>query len=317
MRDQFSLDRIIGIMMPKLPDRWIAVAGGTSLFTYLLYCLYTRNNRAEKWFRGKRVLITGGAGGLGVELIQRFNALESKVIIWDVRQEELDRVCKQYNVIGYKVNLADADDVAHVIQQTLEQGGIDVLINNAGMVIGKPLMEADNKLIDTLMRVNTTSHFWTTKGFLPHMLTQKDGHIVTIASTMAMFSASEMVPYCASKAGAFMFGEGLRLELAGTGVETSTIMPWHINTAMFKGLDFPLITRLLAPTLEVSYVADQVIDAIRKRRKMVIMPKIFWFIFLLRLLLPVWLFDLIAHRTGALTAMKGFAGRRINLNTEK
>jgi all-trans-retinol dehydrogenase (NAD+) len=293
----------------KIPDHYIIGSIVLSLPLYFLYKTYVEDTRSSTWFRGKRILITGGAGGLGVELTKRLTKLGANVILWDISETRLNEITQQYKVRGYVVNLADQHNVENAIIETLKEGGIDVLINNAGMVIGKPLLECDNKLIGDLMTVNTTSHLWTTKGFLPHMLKKGDGHVVTIASTMALFSATQMITYCASKAGAFMFGEGLRLELDGTGVETSTIMPWHINTVMFKGLNFPWITRLLAPTLDVNYVANQTIHAILNKKKIVLMPKIFWFIFIMRFILPTWLFDMIAKRTGAHTAMKTFDGR--------
>lgn len=268
--------------------------------------------RNPNWFHGKRVLITGGAGGLGIELTKRFKALGCEVILWDISEERLAKVAEKYRVRSYVVNLADQKSVEVAIFETLKnEGGVDILINNAGMVIGRPLLECDNSQIDDLIKVNVTSHHWTTKGFLPHMLEKKDGHIVTIASTMGSFAAAEMVPYCASKGGAVLFGEALRMELMGTGVSTSTIMPWHIDTAMFKGLGLPWITRLVTPTLKVEYVADQIVTAVKHKKRQVIMPYILWYIYLLRAVAPVWLFDIVAYRLGATTAMKTFAGRRV------
>lgn len=87
------------------------------------------------------------------------------------------------------------------------------MINNAGIVSGKKVLEVDDKSIERTMMVNTASHGYTVKQFLPKMLEKNKGHIVTIASCAGIVGVCGLTDYCASKFGAFGFDEALRMEL--------------------------------------------------------------------------------------------------------
>lgn len=92
-------------------------------------------------------------------------------------------------------------------------GDVDILINNAGIVSGKKLLDNNIKLIEKTIAVNTTSHTYTIREFLPKMIEKKSGHVVTIASISGMFGVCGLVDYCASKFGAIGLDEALRMEL--------------------------------------------------------------------------------------------------------
>jgi len=124
-------------------------------------------------------------------------------------------------------------------------------------------LDLDLANADRCITVNTTSHIYTTKEFLKDMLAKNHGHIVSIASMAGKAGMSTMTDYCASKFGAVGFNEALRLELKSlkTKVKTTCIMPFYINTGMFKGVTVNPLT-MMSGMLDEGYVANRIIWAI-------------------------------------------------------
>ena len=131
-------------------------------------------------------------------------------------------------------------------------GGVDVLINNAGVVSGRSLLDIPDEKIEATFAVNTLSLFWVTKAVLPDMLRRGEGHIVTIASASGLIGVAKLSDYAASKWAAVGFDESLRAELRQTapGVRTTVVCPCYIDTGMFRGVKsrFPLLLPILKET---------------------------------------------------------------------
>ena len=98
-----------------------------------------------------------------------------------------------------------------------QAGPCTILINNAGIVTGKKLLEGSDEMQELTMAVNATAHFWTAKAVLPSMLANDHGHIVTISSITGMVGAVGLADYSASKAAAFYFDESISLEMHRLG----------------------------------------------------------------------------------------------------
>ena len=94
-----------------------------------------------------------------------------------------------------------------------QAGPCTILINNAGIVTGKKLLEGSDEMQELTMAVNATAHFWTAKAVLPSMLANDHGHIVTVSSITGMVGAVGLADYSASKAAAFYFDESISLEM--------------------------------------------------------------------------------------------------------
>jgi all-trans-retinol dehydrogenase (NAD+) len=187
-------------------------------------------------------------------------------------------------------------------------GDVDVLVNNAGIVSGRPLLELPDERIEKTFAVNTLALFWTTKAFLPAMKTRGSGHIVTVASAAGLIGTARETDYAASKFAAVGFNEALRQELrrSGSGVRTTVVCPYYIDTGMFKGVKtrFPL----LLPVLKEQDVADRVLKAIQRDQPQVQMPFMVSTLPAMRLL-PVWAFDQLTDFFGLNNAMDAFTGR--------
>merc|ERR1719183_1955060 len=123
-----------------------------------------------------------------------------------------------------------------------EVGFVDIVINNAGILGGKPILDQDDNRIQMVFDVNTMALFWMTKKFLPSMIEKNDGHIVVVSSLAGIFASPMMVDYSASKFAAKGFTDALRLELSKlgkSGVKTLCVCPAAMKTELFKGFELP------------------------------------------------------------------------------
>ncbi|GLD96556.1 hypothetical protein PINS_up005239 [Pythium insidiosum] len=267
-----------------------------------------------KSVRGDVVLITGGAMGIGRLLALKFARLGAAVVVWDLHEDLGQKVVAEIEALGaraafFQVNVTDRERVYAAAAEVIQQfGGVDILINNAGIVEGKPILESSDSMIVRTMDVNATSHFWTIKAFLPGMLKRDRGHIVSIASAAGIFGCAGMVDYSASKFAAVGLMVSLRQELQAMGrnINLTLVCPSFINTGMFEGVTPPRFTTLLSP----EYVAEMIVAAIRRNQWKLMMPRILYLFEVLLLMMPDWVVRLLTKLTGAGHSMKTFKQTR-------
>ena len=265
-------------------------------------------------YAGRTVLVTGAAGGMGRLLALRFAAEGASVVLWDVNAQGVDAVRAEIAAAGgtaraYTCNLADRRAIAAVAAKTLaEAGPVDILLNNAGIVSGKTLLDASDDDIQRTFDVNALALFWTTRAFLPGMIARDRGHVVTIASAAGIVGTSRLVDYCASKHAAVGFDEALRLELrrAGSRVKTTVVCPFYVSTGMFAGVKTRI--PLLLPILDPDYVVNRIVEAVRRDRRRLILPRFVYLTWLVRIL-PVGVFDAVMEFFGVNKSMDEFTGR--------
>lgn len=223
--------------------------------------------------KDKIVLITGGASGIGKIMTRLMLERGAKVIIWDIdevsMQETIAEFSSKGSVYGYKVdisNTAQIDETAKKVQQ--ERGVVDVLINNAGIIVGKYFHEHSTTEICKTMDINTNAAMHITAQFLPDMMKQNSGNICNIASSGGLVSNPKMSVYAASKWAMIGWSDSLRLEMKQLqkNVNVTTIMPYYINTGMFDGVQSKI------PILEPEAAALTIIKAIEKNKKMLTIP---------------------------------------------
>uniref|UniRef100_A0A9J2Q8P9 Uncharacterized protein n=1 Tax=Ascaris lumbricoides TaxID=6252 RepID=A0A9J2Q8P9_ASCLU len=160
-----------------------------------------------------------------------------------------------------------------------EIGDVNILINNAGIVNGRKLLESTDEAIEMTIAVNTNALFFTTKAFLKAMVDTNHGHIVTIASMAGKCGTVGLVDYCASKHAAVGFSESLAVELYALrkdGVYITTVCPFFIDTGMFDGVQTK--SPNLLPILQPKYAVEQIMEAILTNRETLIMPKFCYFV---------------------------------------
>ncbi|MDR1507695.1 MAG: SDR family NAD(P)-dependent oxidoreductase [Treponema sp.] len=260
------------------------------------------------------ILITGGASGIGRCMAFKFARRGSRVVVWDVNAAALKTLETEAAAEGLSVasNMCDIADRAAVDKQAKalikEHGPVDILINNAGIVSGKKLLEIRDEDIIQTLNANVLSLFWMTRAFLPSMLERNSGHIVTIASAAGLIGVQGLADYCAGKFAAVGFDESVRMELRRikSSVKTTVVCPYFIDTGMFEGVKtrFPL----LLPILPEEKAAERIVKAVLRNKKRYIMPS-FVYTTLIARLFPPGFMDFLADLFGISRAMDTFTGR--------
>lgn len=213
---------------------------------------------------------------------RQFAAYENTtIIIWDLNEGAMKAVAREVEGIGarvftYKVDVNKRERVYEVAKQMRKDVGksVSVLVNNAGIVAGKPFLEGDDAYSLKTMEVNVIAHFWTIKAFLPAMVEANHGHIITVASTAGLVGVDGLADYCTSKAAAISFHEGIRTEvrrLKRPGIRMTLVNPYFIDTGMFTGAKTK--APILLPILQPEYVATSIIDAAEKNRNLLNLPR--------------------------------------------
>lgn len=264
------------------------------------------------FFEGSRILVTGAASGLGRRLAHGIARRKGNLVLWDLNREGLEKVAGEIEALGSRaqhdvVDVSKREDVYEAARRL--QGPLDVLINNAGVVSGKSLLELPDEMIERTFAVNTLALFWTVKAFLPGMIERRRGHLVTIASAAGLIGVPKLSDYGASKWAAVGFDESLRMELrkAAPAIRTTVVCPYYVRTGLFDGAKsrFP---RLL-PILDEGTASERILRAIEGDERKVVMPAMVRTIPWVRLL-PVSWFDFIAEVMGINDSMDDFVGRK-------
>lgn len=264
-------------------------------------------------------VITGAGRGLGRELAHKFAACGATVVLWDINERNLKSVAEEIRANGgdayyYVCDCSKNDQVQRTAESVREEvGNVAILVNNAGIVTGKSFVDSSEKELQKVIEVNTLAHFWTTKAFLPWMIENNYGYVISIASVLAFAGLNRVADYAASKAAIQSFTESLRHELIAakkTGITVSCICPYHMDTGMFEGLKtrFP---RILAP-LDPALVAERTLKVLVSKDSLVIIPNYFRILIILKWVLPLKAFDELLKLIGANEAMKSFVGHSKN-----
>ncbi|XP_067666173.1 epidermal retinol dehydrogenase 2-like [Haliotis asinina] len=266
---------------------------------------------------GETVLVTGAGSGLGRLLCIRFARRGCRLILWDINAQGMAETAEMLRKLGsvpvsYTVDLSKKDQIYDTAEQVKRDvGEVDILVNNAGIVTGKKFLECKDELIQKTMDVNIMAHFWTVKCFVPGMLERNHGHIVNIASAAGLCGVNSLADYSASKFAAVGFDESLRMEFSSmgkTGVHTTVVCPFYINTGMFEGVRtrFPL----LLPILDPDYVADSIINGVLTNSHAVMLPPAVALAAALKGILPVKCAMLLNDFLGINHTMDNFKGRQ-------
>lgn len=264
---------------------------------------------------GKTMLVTGGAMGMGKLFCERGVAEGAKVIIWDVNEDAMNATVEDLtrrggDVTSYKVDVSSREAIEQAAAQVLqEHKAVDVIFNNAGIVVGSMFWEHSNDQIQNTMRINSEALMYITKAFLPGMMDKRAGRIVNMASAAGVVSNPKMSVYCASKWAVIGWSDSLRLELEQKGyfnVCVTTVTPSYINTGMFDGVKAPLLT----PIIEPGPFVEKVWDGMKKGKVFVRSPWTVYLVMALKGVLPARVFDFVAGQIfGVYTTMKDFKGR--------
>lgn len=208
------------------------------------------------------VLITGGAGGIGGQVVKLLAEKKIKVVVLDVIPMTFDA---PDNVYYYKCDITSPSTLSSVATEIRKDvGDPTIIINNAGVARGKQILDATEKDVRFTFDVNTLAHYWMAKEFVPSLAKHNHGMVVTVASVAAYVTVPNMVDYAASKAAALSFHEGLTAELktryAAPKVRTVVVNQAYTKTPLFQG--YRNDSTFLMPTLEPETVAEAIVKQV-------------------------------------------------------
>lgn len=199
-----------------------------------------------------RCLVTGGGTGIGAGIAERLAAAGHRVAVLGRRQQPLDETVARLGAQGYEA-VAFAGDVtdergigAAVERVAAELGGLDALVNNAGVGGPNACAEPGPERWDAIVRTNLDGVFFTTRAALHHI--GGGGRVVNISSVLGRFGVPGYTAYCASKHGVIGLTKALALEVAPRGITVNAICPGWVETEMARdGM------RLMAEGMSVTY----------------------------------------------------------------
>ncbi|KFM69240.1 Epidermal retinol dehydrogenase 2, partial [Stegodyphus mimosarum] len=246
-------------------------------FIRLCRCLFPRR---RKNIKGEIVLITGAGHGLGRELALLLAEMEPVLVLWDINQDNNESVASKlrlagHTVFSYKVDVTNEQEVIHAANRVKQEvGDVSILINNAGVFSGQPLVNLPSHVIRRCFEVNSLAHFWMLQQFLPRMIELDRGHVVAVISIAGHQGVPYMTDYCASKHATAGLMESLYMELHAMGkknIRLTTINPIIITTGLISNVKtrFPL----LLPLMSVEKTAKEIVNSVLKEEEEVFIPK--------------------------------------------
>jgi meso-butanediol dehydrogenase / (S,S)-butanediol dehydrogenase / diacetyl reductase len=178
-------------------------------------------------------IVTGGGTGIGAAIARRLSADGYAVTVMGRRAERLDEVAQELSEgLAVTGDVGRPEDCERVVAATLEAfGGVDALVNNAGIGNGGKALEETPEQWDNVLRVNLSGAFYTAQAALPHLL-ERRGSIVNISSTSGWLAGPGWTSYCTSKAGLIMLTRCLANDYGPAGVRANCVCPGWMRTPM-------------------------------------------------------------------------------------
>jgi 3-oxoacyl-[acyl-carrier protein] reductase len=195
-------------------------------------------------FQGKRVLITGASLGIGKATAERFASEGARLLMTARRNDVLEAAAAEIRdrygseILTYSMDVSCAADVQGMVQFALEKwGGIDILINNAGICREAHFLEATEQHWDETLAINLKGHFLVAQAVAREMVKVRSGVIVNMSSTNGLAGEEGYAAYNASKGGVLLLTKTMALELGPYGIRVNCVAPGYIVTPMSEALD--------------------------------------------------------------------------------
>ena len=225
--------------------------------------------KRERSLAGKVVVITGAAQGIGASTTTALSRLGAKVVIGDLDQVLAEKTAAELGAEALPLDVTDTKGFTEFLDEVERRvGPIDVLINNAGIMPLAPLDEEDDAATRRLLEINLHAVIHGTKEAVKRMRPRGTDHIVNIASMAGKAGFPGATTYCATKHAVVSLSESVHLELHGTGVLVSCVMPAVVRTELASGLGEAKFFKSVQP----EDVAQAIVDALRRPKFDVFVP---------------------------------------------
>ena len=231
---------------------------------------------------GRRVLITGASRGIGESTARAFADAGARVALVARSEEPLAKLAAELGGDAYPADLTDSTALAGLFDRIEADGPVDVIVNNAGVAPANRFVDTDAAALDALFRLNLLAPAELCRQALARMLPRGRGHIVNVSSLAGVSAVPGLAAYSASKAGLSQLSAALRAEVKGRGVGVTLVELGPVLTGMLEGVheygptdrSFARGARLgVLVDLDPHAVATAIVDAVRRDRRHVRMPK--------------------------------------------
>lgn len=221
--------------------------------------------------KGKVIVVTGGASGIGASLARRF-AQEGAtgIVVADLDEGQAKAVAAEVGGLAVRTDVSQEPQVqALIAQATAHYGRVDVLCSNAGLAVGGGL-QASNADWQRLWDVNLMAHVYGARAVVPQMIERGEGYLLQTASAAGLLSHPESAVYAVTKHAAVALAEWLSIQYGDKGIRVSCLCPQGVRTPMLMGKGGERKSFLQEGMLSPEQVADEVIAAMRDERFLVL-----------------------------------------------
>lgn len=188
---------------------------------------------------GKVALITGGSQGLGLEFARALANAGADVVVTSRNERKAQDTAEAIraetgrDVLGIAADVTDYEQVQAMADKAVSTfGRVDILVNNAGVNVRKPILEYDEQSWDLVQTTNLKAPFLCAKAVVPHMIKQKFGRIINMASMLGTVALPERSAYCSSKGGLIQLTKVMALEWAEHNITANAVCPGPFATEM-------------------------------------------------------------------------------------
>ncbi|HEX6682721.1 MAG TPA: SDR family oxidoreductase [Candidatus Limnocylindrales bacterium] len=218
---------------------------------------------------GKRVVITGAAGGIGAAMARRFHAEGATLVLSDLQAPQ--SLAAELDTTAVAADVTDEAQVRALVEAA---GEIDLFCANAGVATGLGL-DAPDEDWERLWAVNVMAHVYSARAVLPGMLARGSGYLLHTCSAAGLLTSLGDAPYAVTKHGAVAFAEWLAAMYGGKGIRVSALCPQGVRTPMLtagleKGDPAALAVAAAGTVLEPEEVADIVVEGLAAERFLIL-----------------------------------------------
>jgi meso-butanediol dehydrogenase / (S,S)-butanediol dehydrogenase / diacetyl reductase len=219
-------------------------------------------------FHNKRVVITGGTGGIGQSVVELFATEGARVLFADHSEKDCSDYCNALGDRGLQTSYLAGDlrekyyCEALIAEAVTQFGGLDILINNAGIIPRGTILETTDEMWFSALDVNLTAIFFLCRAAIPQMQHAGGGAIVNTSSTWGLYPGPGHVAYCTSKGAVAALTKNLGRDHAGDGIRVNAVCPNEVNTPMLRsgflrrGIDPDNAIAELGKTVPLGHVAE-------------------------------------------------------------
>ncbi|MGV8169269.1 MAG: SDR family NAD(P)-dependent oxidoreductase [Candidatus Nanoarchaeia archaeon] len=230
-------------------------------------------------FKNKVAVITGASSGIGKQVAYDLASLGCKVVLIGRDKDKLSKVKADISkldkeVLAISCDVSNRKHVEEMAKQVIEKmKRVDIVVNAAGFGKWKSFEDSTIEEIEEMMKTNYFGTIYVSKAFLQTLRESDEGHLVNIASMAAFNGIPKFSAYCASKSAVLSFSESLYNEIYGTRFNVTCVCPGAVNTHFFDDPSFGEENKIPKKSITPEEVSKAIIDAIRKKKFLVIVPK--------------------------------------------